>query len=296
MNPDEIEFLILLKEKIDHIAGRAEVDHEKVSRILGRFLKLSKTHLSVQTPDTQFFNDDLKSIKSDTHHIRFAVELLGDCTINYLFIKNARVQNQLIRDNLRMENSRLSNELKTDIERFYSFCTYAFYQIEELVNYYYYNRCLDFESFLQYIKSFHPYVKLNDEKSINEVKSYIKIKCFELEFKMSELYKYSEIDNIRITRNTESHRCSIIEKEDTEVLLKKLLRIKESIKIFYDTHKKEESGNFSLVSYSKLKTLLSDKNEVERELKFREFLKEKNYNKIRESVVRVANCIKTSIN
>ncbi|MBK7573343.1 MAG: hypothetical protein IPI10_17715 [Bacteroidetes bacterium] len=226
MKAEEIEFFLLLKERIDNLANSSDVDQGKVSEIFERFLKLSKNHLIQPSLNYSSSNDELKAIKSDTQHIRFAVELMSDCTIDYSFILNSRVQNQLIRDNLRMENSRLSNEIKSDMDRFYSFCTYAFYQIEELINYYYYKNCASFGLFVEHIKLFYPNMKINSEKNISDVKSSIKIKSFEIKFLISKVYEHSFLDNIRITRNTESHRCSIIENLTNEQLFLELRRQK----------------------------------------------------------------------
>ena len=56
--------------------------------------------------------------------------------IDFLFIKNLNVRKRLVGDNLKMERI-LLDSVHTDDQRFISFCTVAFHQIENLLNYYY---------------------------------------------------------------------------------------------------------------------------------------------------------------
>lgn len=81
-----------------------------------------------------------KPIRDDVHAIREALEIRGDNSISYDFISNRgykRLRDQLILDNLRMENAAMNLKDK-EKERFYVFCVNAFYQIENVVNYYFY--------------------------------------------------------------------------------------------------------------------------------------------------------------
>jgi len=74
--------------------------------------------------------------KTDISEIRKALEMRGDISIDYGFVKDKVVYNQLRVDNLRMENALLNLTL-TAKERFTSFCINAFFQVENLINYYY---------------------------------------------------------------------------------------------------------------------------------------------------------------
>lgn len=76
------------------------------------------------------------SIRDDVHAIRETLEIRANNSISYDFILakgNQRLRDQLLIDNLRMENAALNLKEK-ELERFYSFCANAFYQIENVVN------------------------------------------------------------------------------------------------------------------------------------------------------------------
>lgn len=80
------------------------------------------------------------SICDDVHAIRETLEIRANNSISYDFILakgNQRLRDQLLIDNLRMENAALNLKEK-ELERFYSFCANAFYQIENVVNFYFY--------------------------------------------------------------------------------------------------------------------------------------------------------------
>lgn len=279
MKPEEIEFLILLREKINHIASRAEVDQEKVSHILDRFLRLSKDHLSVPAPVVSFSNDELKSIKSDTYHIRFAVDLLGDCSIDYSWITMERVRKQLTQDNLRMENSILSQEIN-ESQRFYSFCTYAFYQIEELVNYYYFKK-YTLEEFKKLLiaknPSFTNFQKqiINDSDSLSRIESQKKLFVFENEFYYNQtnpdgslIYYDSVIDKIRRVRNEDSHRCSVIEQDGEGVLTQ-----------------------YEKIKFKRLIELSEKERETKRKARLILFLRERNFNIVRDALLSVSRIV-----
>ena len=80
-----------------------------------------------------------KNIADDVSAIREALEIRAQNSITYDFVKNQRVRDQLIIDNLRMENSAI-NLRQDEHRRFYLFCVNAFYQIENLLNYYFHNQ------------------------------------------------------------------------------------------------------------------------------------------------------------
>lgn len=72
----------------------------------------------------------------DIRAIREYLEIRGDISISYDFVKDEHLRDQLRIDNLRMENAVLNLEEK-EIDRFYVFCVNAFYQLENIVNYYF---------------------------------------------------------------------------------------------------------------------------------------------------------------
>ena len=90
------------------------------------------------------------SICDDVHAIRETLEIRANNSISYDFILakgNQRLRDQLLIDNLRMENAALNLKEK-ELERFYSFCANAFYQIENVVNFYFYVMFPDIDNLL----------------------------------------------------------------------------------------------------------------------------------------------------
>ena len=82
----------------------------------------------------------------DVKTIREILEIRANASLEYDFVKDERTRAQLIIDNLRMENA----ALKTDYDekrRFYEFCVNAFYQIENVINYYLVSKNPIFEDF-----------------------------------------------------------------------------------------------------------------------------------------------------
>ena len=53
-----------------------------------------------------------------------------------------------------MENVRHDLKEKDEMKRLYDFCINAFYQIENLINFYYYEKYTNFEDLLGHIESF----------------------------------------------------------------------------------------------------------------------------------------------
>ena len=78
----------------------------------------------------------LTSVSSDVSAIRSALEIRATESLKYSFVKVQRLRDQLIIDNLRMENAALNLQEK-ESDRFYIFCVNAFYQLENIINYYY---------------------------------------------------------------------------------------------------------------------------------------------------------------
>lgn len=71
--------------------------------------------------------------------IKDALEIRADISIDYSFVKDIFIQRQLVIDNLRMENV-LLNLSMPEKERYENFCVNAFLQVENLLNYYYFEK------------------------------------------------------------------------------------------------------------------------------------------------------------
>jgi hypothetical protein len=209
--------------------------------------------------------------------------------MDFEFVKNERVKNQLIKDNLKMENSRLDIQIKNDTERFYNFCVEAFYQIEELVNYYF-GMKYTFEDFILLISSKNN-GKIFNQKQLSEITIAEKIFVFEGIFyygkvdAVGQTIRYeSTINLIREVRNEDSHRCNIIE-EDSEQILLKFKELLKRISVFNKTK------TSPIIYYQKT---YEDKL-IEKQAKLINFIKDKNYNLVRDTVFDLLNKIRVDL-
>jgi hypothetical protein len=216
---EDLEKLLKLIENVSEQKG-----NEWFKRELG--LRYSNSS-STKTNSSQLNTEsglilDLSPIKNDTTAIRESLEIRGNYSIDYTFVENERTMSQLKIDNLKMENAMMDTTLKIDTERFYIFCVNAFYQIEELLNYYYFivaknNIDLIIEQILK-----HPKIKFtrNDKmKNVGDISVYHKMELFTSTHDFNK--KTSAVfHNIRNVRNMEMHRCSVIYEESGPILLK----------------------------------------------------------------------------
>jgi hypothetical protein len=228
-----------IQQEIDKLQIELGVDSPIVSELKNQFEILSQSEVN-KLNTTTTTNLDLLPIKEDTEAIRKHLEIRANVSIDYDFIKNDRVKKQLIKDNLRMENVRL-NVTKDELTRFYDFCISAFYQIEELLNYYYFLKFQDnsigLYDFLinnntnyKIMNSDDEAIKYKKEKKQNDLKekslSFItvadKITAFSFGFFDIKTGNYSgaTMNSLRLLRNEDLHRCSIIEKNREEKLNK----------------------------------------------------------------------------
>ena len=139
-----------------------------------------------------------------------------------------------------MENIRL-NVTKDELTRFYEFCINAFYQLEELLNYYYFLKFQDNSNGLydflinnntnyKILNNDDETIKSKKEKKQKELKekslSFItvadKITAFSFGFFDIKTGNYSgsTMNSLRLLRNEDLHRCSVIEKNRDEKLNK----------------------------------------------------------------------------
>lgn len=169
--------------------------------------------------------DALSSVNDDIHAMREALEIRANYSISYDFISKMgqqRLRDQLLIDNLRMENAAIDLKVKEE-ERFYIFCVNAFYQIENIVNFYFHTTYPDINNLLDCI-----------EKSTQVEGKYGFIRNRNEQYKtvgdISIVHKLNAVcnllfpgDKIKITysqlrqlRNEGEHRCMVIMEEHDE--------------------------------------------------------------------------------
>ena len=166
------------------------------------------------------------SICDDVHAIRETLEIRANNSISYDFILakgNQRLRDQLRMDNLRMENAALNLKEK-ELERFYSFCANAFYQIENVVNFYFYVMFPDIDNLLSFIENA---TNVDGKYSFkrNANKEYKSVSDIEITYKLNAICTtlFPDDKNIKITysqlrqvRNEGAHRCMVIVEEHDE--------------------------------------------------------------------------------
>lgn len=204
--------------------------------------------------------------------------------IEYGYIDIENVEKKLIEDNLKMEKIFLDQELP-DKDKFISFCTIAFHQIENLLNYYYYRKFENFEDLLneliinnpKFKKRYKTTEKANQSfKKISDLNINVLVFIYEKEFFFDKKISYDKhITMLREIRNDDSHRCSVIDFDKEEIIkeyqkIEKERKDKESrgknfeysnqqarIKLNYDTLKFLDRKNYKSVRYN-LKNISSN--------------------------------------
>lgn len=166
------------------------------------------------------------SVPSDVKAIREALEIRAKASITYDFIKHQRLKDQLIIDNLRMENAALDLTHKEE-ERFYTFCVNAFYQVENIINYYFFITYPDLEDEIQLIEDYtsteskgnFQFKRSGKEKSISDIPIAHKINAICNILMPNDKIKWI-LGLLRQVRNEGEHRCMVIlqQKDDSSYL------------------------------------------------------------------------------
>lgn len=163
---------------------------------------------------------DSSRVSDDVAFIRSALSIKANNSIKYDFITNQRLKDQLIIDNLRMENAAYNLQEK-EIDRFYTFCVNAFYQVENIVNYYFYILYPNIEDLLSVIEEStkndgeegrfrFKRSQSNPENNVGDIPVSFKINALcNLLFPKDYTMKIT-LGNLRKVRNEGEHRCQVI--------------------------------------------------------------------------------------
>lgn len=162
------------------------------------------------------------NISSDITAIRSALEIRANASITYSFVKYQRLRDQLIIDNLRMENAAL-NLQDPEADRFYVFCVNAFYQVENILNYFYHTVFPEVESLLKEIedatqdeKNDFRFRRTGKEQNVGSIPVAHKLNAFFNSYLLEESSLKWSIGTLRQVRNEGEHRCDIIRQEKDE--------------------------------------------------------------------------------
>ena len=225
MEVQKLKFMLSIQQQIDTLVLKYGTKHPEIIELVSLFEKVSENELNKVNPKPNIESNELTLITNNTNVIREHLNIRGDSSINYSLIKNKVVRDQLNKDNLRMENFRFEISNRSESERFFNFCINAFYQIEQLVNYYYGSKYSNFISLCDHLNSL-TYMDLNtkqtkriftlnNETSINDIVIAVKLNAFKTEFFNDHYLTIGKnIDALRHIRNRMEHRCGIVEIHD----------------------------------------------------------------------------------
>lgn len=165
------------------------------------------------------------NITDDVQAIREALEIRANKSIAYDFVRHQRLRDQLIIDNLRMENAAL-NLQQNEKERFYTFCVNAFYQVENIINYYFHETYPNITDLLTIIEHFtstevdkqgnsYQFKRNGKEQNVASIDIVNKSSALcNILFSGDRNYKL-QLSNLRKVRNEGAHRCMVIQSEES---------------------------------------------------------------------------------
>lgn len=195
--------------KIKRLAEQNPEFYQEMQKLFGKTASASDVNMN-------------SNISSDIAAIRSALEIRANASITYSFVKYQRLRDQLIIDNLRMENAAL-NLQDPEADRFYVFCVNAFYQVENILNYFYHTAFPEVESLLKEIedatqdeKNDFRFRRTGKEQNVGSIPVAHKLNAFFNSYLPEESSLKWSIGTLRQVRNEGEHRCDIIRQEKDE--------------------------------------------------------------------------------
>lgn len=200
-----------------------------------------------------------------------------DRLINYEMIGIMSLKEKLQDDNKRMELVFLEKKYSED--NFISFCTFAFYQIENLINYFFWRK-FTYDNLLLELLNNNPkfgksYKNLETAKchfpNQKRLPIHVILFLYEKEFFFDKGKYYDKhLTLLREVRNDSSHRCSVIDTDRDQIV-------------------KDHENLLELRSTNKLKGIREIEQErIELKFKTLKFLERMDYNLVRNSLKEVA--------
>ena len=195
--------------KIKLLAEQNPEFYQEMQKLFGKTASASDVNMNL-------------NIFSDIAAIRSALEIRANASITYSFVQNPRLRDQLIIDNLRMENAAL-NLQDPEADRFYVFCVNAFYQVENILHYFYHTVFPEVESLLKEIedatqdeKNDFRFRRTGKEQNVGSIPIAHKLNAFFNSYLPEEGSLKWSIGTLRQVRNEGEHRCDIIRQEKDE--------------------------------------------------------------------------------
>ena len=209
------EKLIATVNKIKLLAEQNPEFNQTMQKLFGNTVSASVVNIN-------------STITEDISAIRSALEIRANASLTYSFVRNQRLRDQLIIDNLRMENAAL-NLKEPEADRFYVFCVNAFYQVENILNYFYYTSFPEIDALLKEIedgtqneKNDFKFRRTGKEQYVGSIPVAHKLNAFFNTYLPEEVSLKWSIGTLKQVRNEGEHRCDIIrqEKDDNNNLYK----------------------------------------------------------------------------
>lgn len=203
---------------------------EKLINTIKKIKALSEQNIEFAQEMRKMFGDTSSAsvvslphnVSNDVCAIREALEIRANKSVSFDFIKDDRLRNQLIIDNLRMENAAL-NLQQSEEERFYTFCVNAFYQLENITNFYFHITYPLIGNLLTIVESYtkkeanenYRYKRTGKEKSVGDIQIVHKINALCNMLFPGDQCKWA-LGTLRQVRNEGEHRCMVIQEEKDE--------------------------------------------------------------------------------
>lgn len=171
----------------------------------------------LQKPENHWLLIELRKMidNIDIKDIRSVLNISGYHSVDYSFIADVNLRKQLMIDNYRMEDTALNTRINDEIERFYNYCVNTFYQIENLVNYYFYYHYKNLDDCFKHFEE----TQVNCERlkymsTIADIPIGTKLYSFGKDV-LGKEYGY-KLQRLREVRNEGLHRCTIIVKDNKD--------------------------------------------------------------------------------
>lgn len=200
------EKLIATVNKIKLLAKQNPEFNQTMQKLFGNTVSASVVNIN-------------STITEDISAIRSALEIRAKESLKYSFVRKQRLRDQLIIDNLRMENAAL-NLKEPEADRFYVFCVNAFYQVENILNYFYYTSFPEIDALLKEIedgtqneKNDFKFRRTGKEQNVGSIPVAHKLNAFFNTYLPEEGSLKWSIGTLRQVKNEGEHRCDIIRQE-----------------------------------------------------------------------------------
>jgi len=217
--------------------------------------------------------------------------------LDYSFIEEDNVRLKIEEDNEKMERIASEND-QNKKDTFIYFCTSAFHQIENLLNFYYWKKFPEIDDLKDFMwhnnpgfrDRFKKLKKLSKEDRLKQLTNFKTVRSFDIntlvylfekEFYFDQHISYKrKITHLREIRNDESHRCTILD-TDEKLIKDRYVKIQKEKEV-----KKKDGKQFKLSTAQK---------KDEMNYLTWKYIQDKNYKNVRNVLRMVRDNIKNTL-